>query len=242
MAVLFSLDDRKVHGNGKDQDALLIRDLDRVSGRAEALARRPHLTKSSNYVIKSSLVAWEVDPFGVRLATIAIDDRKEIARQAAPRLTSTPVGHLRRSLSRRPAHPAVGIQIPLPIAFPEPSRSARACSSAARSSGGASGVARAPPPERISSARSSPPNLHRCTFPSLPAGSHTTSRRRRNRASWSAMRPPLPATRRRHGAALACLRAKGCRYRAPQGGHAGFVCRGRPSDPGSHSRAWCAGR
>ena len=93
MAVLFSLDDRKVHRNGKDQDALLIRDLDRVSGRAEALAKRlPHLTKSSDYVIKSSLVAWEVDPFGVRLATIAIDDWKEIARQGRSPLDITACG------------------------------------------------------------------------------------------------------------------------------------------------------
>ena len=84
MGVLFRLDDRKVRGNGKDQDALLIRDLDRVSGRAEALARRlPHLT-TSDYVIKSSLVAWEVDPFGVRLATIAIDDRKNSAARPLP--------------------------------------------------------------------------------------------------------------------------------------------------------------
>src|SRR5215208_6874483 len=101
MGVLFRLDDRKVHGNGKDQDALLVRDLDRVSGRAEALAkgRLPQLTKDSDYVIKSSLVAWKVDPIRVRLAMIAINDRKEIARQGRSPLDINACGQLRRSLS-----------------------------------------------------------------------------------------------------------------------------------------------
>jgi hypothetical protein len=110
MGVLFSLDDRKVHGNGKDYDALFVRDLDRVSGVVEALAERrlPYLTKASDDVIKSSLVAWEVHSIGVRLPMIAINDRKEIARQGQSRLISTPVGHLRYSLSRPPAYPAGG--------------------------------------------------------------------------------------------------------------------------------------
>jgi hypothetical protein len=117
IGVLFSLDNWKVHGNGKDQDALLVHDIDRVSGAVEA--RLPQLTKDSDYMIKSSLVAWEVDPFGVRLAMIAINDRKEIARQGRSPLNINACGQLRRSLSRPRAYPAVDVQIPLPMAFPD---------------------------------------------------------------------------------------------------------------------------
>src|SRR4051812_15166552 len=89
-----SLDDRKVHGNGKDYDALLVRDVDGVSGVVEALAkgRPPHLTKAPDCVIKSSLVAWEVHPIRVRLGMIAINDRREIARQGRSPLNITACG------------------------------------------------------------------------------------------------------------------------------------------------------